>query len=67
MKAITFSAPSIKRYETDEFQPSGDPRFIAVSLQGSACELMCDHCGGKMLTALHRASTPEGFLRLCGK
>jgi uncharacterized radical SAM superfamily protein len=65
MKSITFAAPLIKRYETDDFQPSGEPRFIAVSLMGNACDLMCDHCGGRMLTALHRASTPEAFLRLC--
>ena len=65
MKAITFAAPSIKRYETDEFQPSGDPRFIAVSLMGSSCRLMCDHCRTRMLKALHRASTPERFLLLC--
>ena len=65
MKTITFAAPSIKRYETDEFQPSGEPHFIAVSLMGASCDLMCDHCGAHMLTALHRASTPERFLRLC--
>ena len=65
MKAITFSAPRIKRYETDEFEPSGEPRFIAVSLMGSSCRLMCDHCRTRMLSALHRASTPERFLHLC--
>lgn len=65
MKTITFAAPRIKRYETDEFQPSGEPRFIAVSLMGDRCQLMCDHCGTRMLTALHRASSPEAFLRLC--
>ena len=65
MKTITFAAPAIKRYETDEFRPSGDPRFIAVSLMGSTCRLMCDHCRTRMLSALHRASTPERFLRLC--
>lgn len=65
MKTITFSAPRIKRYETDEFVPSGDPRFIAVSLMGSTCRLMCDHCRTRMLKALHHASTPEQFLRMC--
>ena len=65
MRRITFAAPLIKRYETADFQPSGEPRFIAVSLRGMECHLMCDHCGTRMLAALHRAETPERLLRLC--
>lgn len=64
MKPITFAAPRIKRFETDEFQPSGEPRFVAVSLKGMQCSLRCDHCRMKMLAALHSASTPERFLAL---
>ena len=65
MKSITFSAPHIKRYGTDDFQPSGEPHFIAVSLMGDSCHLMCDHCRTRMLKALHHTSTPEGLLQLC--
>jgi uncharacterized radical SAM superfamily protein len=64
VRFITFAAPRIKRYATDEFQPSGEPRFIAVSLTGMRCDLMCDHCRTRMLSALHRAATPERFLTL---
>jgi len=65
MKTIVFAAPRIKRYETDEFHPSGEPRFVAVSLKGVHCQLHCDHCGTHMLTALYRAESPDAFLELC--
>ncbi len=65
MKSITFYAPRIKRYETDEFCPSGEPRFAAVSLNGLHCELKCDHCKMRMLAALHRSESPDRFLALC--
>lgn len=65
MKTITFSAPHIKRYETDEFQQGPEPTFIAVSLKGDKCFLQCDHCRTKMLSALYKADEPEKLRRLC--
>jgi uncharacterized radical SAM superfamily protein len=65
MKPVTFSAPCIKRFETDEFRPSGQPRFVAVSLNGMRCHLQCDHCKTRMLGALYQAGTPERFLEIC--
>ncbi|HNT35765.1 MAG TPA: hypothetical protein PKH07_12285, partial [bacterium] len=59
MKQIIFSSPHIKRYETDEFRPSTEPRFVAVSLRGSECHLQCDHCRTRMLKALYQVKTPE--------
>ncbi len=64
MKKILFAAPRIKRYETDDFTPSGRPVFVAVALRGEQCSLQCDHCRGRMLSALYRADGPEGFARL---
>lgn len=67
MKSITFSAPSIKKYETDEFRPSGEPRFVAVSLNGDRCSLQCDHCGTRMLKALYQVRSPEQFSALSAR
>lgn len=64
MKTITFAAPRIKKYETDDFRPSGAPHFVAVALNGEKCSLQCDHCRTRMLKALHQVSTPEEFLGL---
>ena len=65
MRAITFAAPRIKRYETDDFAPSGEPRFVAISLNGRQCELLCDHCKTRLLGALYQAESPERFATLC--
>ena len=67
MKEITFSAPYIKRFETDEFKQSTEPRFIAVSLKGHKCNLLCDHCKTRMLTALYKAENTDKFIGLCEK
>lgn len=66
-RRITFAAPRIKRYETDDFQPSGEPRFIAVSLNGETCHLQCDHCRTRMLKALHKTESPEHFRKLAAR
>lgn len=60
-RAITFSAPCIKRYQTDDFCTGGEPRFVAVSLNGDRCILQCDHCRTRMLKALYQVNSPEQF------
>jgi uncharacterized radical SAM superfamily protein len=67
LKTITFSAPYIKRYETGEFRQSSEPKFIAVSLKGNKCSLLCDHCKTKMLSALYKAEDFDKFAGLCEK
>lgn len=67
VKSITFSAPCIKRYETDDFPASGTPRFIALALNGERCALQCDHCGTQMLKALYKVQTPEQFRSLASR
>jgi lipoyl synthase len=66
-RPITFSAPRIKRYETDEFQPSGEPRFVAVSLNGEKCHLQCDHCRTRMLKALYHVDSGAQFEQLAAR
>ena len=67
MKSVTFAAPRIKKYETDDFRPSHEPRFVAVSLNGEACHLQCDHCRTRMLKALYKVESPEGFRVLASR
>lgn len=66
-KIITFAAPRIKRYETDEFKPSGESRFVAISLNGPVCKLLCDHCKTRMLQALYHSDDPDKFAKLCDR
>lgn len=56
---VFFYAPSIKRYETEEFQQSCSRcHFMPVSITGTSCELNCDHCGRQILRSMKAAATP---------
>lgn len=39
-------------------------RYPAVSITGAACQLMCDHCSGRLLEPMLEAATPEALLAL---
>ncbi|MDP6180493.1 MAG: hypothetical protein QGG48_11425 [Desulfatiglandales bacterium] len=57
---VFFYAPTIKRYETEEFQQSCSRcHFMPVSITGANCELNCDHCGRKILKAMNAVATPD--------
>jgi hypothetical protein len=59
---IFFFAPTIKRYETEEFKQScGQCYFMPVSITGVNCELNCDHCGRKILKAMKPTTTPKAL------
>ncbi|MHB0867551.1 MAG: radical SAM protein [Thermoleophilia bacterium] len=61
---MTFFAPSLKRFETSEFTQGCDCAFIPVSITGSDCQLMCEHCGADILRWMHPATTPEALLSI---
>lgn len=61
--ALAVSAPSHKRYRTDEFCNSCDS-FVDVSVTGGECALDCDHCGGVLLESMEHVSNPEEMRRL---
>ncbi len=61
---IYFYAPTIKRYETDEFKNSSDPYFVPISITGGDCSLKCDHCKAKILKAMHEARDPEKLFEM---
>lgn len=49
---VYFHAPSIKQYETSEFEVRDDEEFVPLSVTGNACALGCDHCGGSILESM---------------
>lgn len=59
---ISFFAPSLKRYTTEEFSQECSCSFAPVSITGSACALMCDHCQARILRAMTPALTPRSLL-----
>jgi uncharacterized radical SAM superfamily protein len=44
---------------------SPGPRFPAISLSGTACELHCAHCNATYLEGMLKADTPEALRLLC--
>jgi len=58
---ISFYAPAIKAYETDEFSNCGSCSFAAVSITGPKCALQCDHCKTHVLRPMDPARTPEAL------
>jgi uncharacterized radical SAM superfamily protein len=58
---LTFAVPGAKRYETEHYHNTPH-RFASISLTGHDCELMCDHCRGRLLAGMRPASTPDALL-----
>ncbi len=46
---ITFHAPGLRAYKTDEYDGHDATEFVSISLTGTACALACEHCGTNML------------------
>jgi hypothetical protein len=65
MKEIKFFAPGLKYYETEELKQNKRNNFIPISLTGSECSLMCDHCKGKILTSMRALRSGENLFELC--
>lgn len=56
---VSFFAPAVKRYSTEEFPACGSCSFIGVSITGGDCELQCDHCRAEILKPMTSTRTPE--------
>ncbi|EHR50187.1 biotin synthetase-like uncharacterized protein [Saccharomonospora marina XMU15] len=61
---IDFFAPGLKRWQTQEWQPSNPRRFLPVSVTGSACALSCDHCQTKVLEGMVSVKAEEDLFAL---
>ncbi len=58
---LTCAVPGAKRYETEHYRNTPH-RFASISLTGRDCDLMCDHCRGRLLTTMLPAPTPQALL-----
>ena len=64
IRNVYFYAPSIKRYETDEYVNKRYPFFVPVSITGTKCRLNCDHCRKTILESMYEAQEPESLYSL---
>jgi uncharacterized radical SAM superfamily protein len=61
---VYFFLPSLKHYETLEVSTPERARFVPVSVTGSSCQLMCEHCRGKILDSMFSVDGPGDLLEL---
>jgi len=61
---VYFYAPTIKRYQTAEYQNRDYPFFVPVSVTGRKCYLNCQHCRGIMLESMYAATSPKKLYQL---
>lgn len=62
--AVHFFLPSLKHYETTEVWTPREARFVPVSVTGTSCRLMCDHCRAGILASMHACTDPGDLLAL---
>ena len=60
-RAIVFAAPNMKQYKIDSYSNRGRPNFLAASVTGRGCGLLCDHCKAKLLKPMIPTQTPEAL------
>ena len=60
-KVVTFSVPNLKFYDTDSWSNRGKKTFLAFSVTGTKCDLLCDHCRSNLLSHMIPALTPEAL------
>ena len=63
---ITFHAPGLRGYKTDEYARQNITEFVSISVTGTACALSCEHCKTNVLhgmTDLRRY--PGSLFDLC--
>jgi len=58
-RAVRFSTPTFREYETGELKGCGKNSFPAFSITAGGCALNCDHCRAEILKPMIPATSPE--------
>jgi len=59
---ITFHAPGLRHYKTDEFTSQNAIEFASISVTGTACALSCEHCKTNVLHGMADLRRHQGSL-----
>ncbi len=63
-RRILFFVPNLRHFETGEVRSKESPSFVAISVTGTACSLMCDHCRAGILKSMLSATSADSLKRL---
>ena len=59
---ISFYAPGLRSYKTDEYHDHSAIEFVSISVTGTACALACEHCNVTMLRGMTNLPRYQGSL-----
>jgi uncharacterized radical SAM superfamily protein len=58
-------SPTSYPYKVRSHSQKSPNNFVSLSLTGTGCSLMCEHCEGRLLKGMEPALTPESLLKRC--
>lgn len=64
-ETITFHAPGLRKFKTDEFTSQNVIEFASISVTGTACALSCEHCKTNVLHGMADLRQHESLFDLC--
>jgi biotin synthase-related radical SAM superfamily protein/uncharacterized radical SAM superfamily protein len=66
-RTILFAVPNFKKYAIKSYSNRGKTNFLAVSVTGGSCRLLCDHCRAKLLEPMIKTTTPESLWQVASR
>jgi uncharacterized radical SAM superfamily protein len=58
-------SPTAYPYKIRDHQQSLSHNFPSLSITGTSCSLMCEHCNGRLLTGMEPTLTPKTLFKRC--
>jgi uncharacterized radical SAM superfamily protein len=64
-KNLLCYSPTAYPYEIKDHAQVGPHNFVSLSVTGTSCSLMCEHCEGHLLKGMESTITPESLFDRC--
>jgi uncharacterized radical SAM superfamily protein len=64
-EALLCYSPTAYPYKIPDHEQSQSFNFPSLSVTGTSCSLMCEHCSGRLLTGMEATLTPEALFERC--
>jgi uncharacterized radical SAM superfamily protein len=64
-KDLLCYSPTAYPYEIKDHTQISSHNFVSLSVTGTSCSLMCEHCEGRLLRGMESTLTPESLFERC--
>ena len=58
-------SPTAYPYQIKDHKQVSSRNFVSLSVTGTSCSLMCEHCDGQLLKGMESATTPDQLFHKC--